>query len=61
MIENFYLGPTIIGHASRLHPIIVMIVLIIGGLTFGFWGVLLAIPVTIFFREFMNYFLEINV
>jgi len=61
MIENFYLGPTIIGHASRLHPIIVMIVLIVGGLTFGFWGVLLAIPVTIFFREFMNYFLEINV
>ena len=61
MIENFYLGPTIIGHASRLHPIIVMIVLIIGGLTFGFWGVLLAIPVTIFFREFLNYFLEINV
>jgi predicted PurR-regulated permease PerM len=61
MIENFYLGPTIIGHASRLHPIIVMIVLIVGGLTFGFWGVLLAIPVTIFFREFMNYFLEMSV
>jgi len=61
MIENFYLGPTIIGHASRLHPIVVMIVLVVGGLTFGFWGVLLAIPVTIFFREFLNYFLEINV
>ena len=61
IIENLYLGPMIIGRASRLHPITVMIVLIIGGLTFGFWGVLLAIPVTIFSREFMNYFLEINV
>lgn len=61
MIENFYLGPTIIGRASRLHPLIVMVVLIIGGITFGFWGVVLAIPVTIFVREFMNYFLEINV
>jgi predicted PurR-regulated permease PerM len=61
LLENFYLGPTIIGQASRLHPIIVMIALIIGGLTFGFWGVLLAIPITIFGREFVNYFLEINV
>ncbi len=60
LLENFYLGPTIIGQASRLHPIIVMVALIIGGLTFGFWGVLLAIPVTIFFREFMNYFLGLN-
>jgi predicted PurR-regulated permease PerM len=61
MIENFYIGPTIIGHASRLHPLVVMVTLIIGGMTFGFWGVVLAIPVTIFVREFMNYFLEINV
>ncbi|MGB7054317.1 MAG: AI-2E family transporter [bacterium] len=60
MIENFYLGPTIIGRASRLHPLIVMVVLIIGGITFGFWGVVLAIPVTIFVREFMNFFLGLN-
>jgi predicted PurR-regulated permease PerM len=61
MIENLYLGPTIIGRASRLHPLIVMVVLIIGGMTFGFWGVVLAIPVTIFVREFMNYFLGLNI
>ena len=61
LIENFFLGPTIIGHASRLHPLVVMVMLIIGGMTFGFWGVVLAIPGTIFAREFMNYFLDINV
>ena len=61
LIENFFLGPLIIGQASRLHPMVVMIVLIIGGITFGFWGVLLAIPVTIFVREFMTYFLEVNI
>lgn len=60
LLENFFLGPTIIGQASRLHPIIVMVALIIGGLTFGFWGVFLAIPVTIFVRTSMNYFLELN-
>ena len=61
LLENFFLGPLIVGHASKLHPMVVMIVLIIGGITFGFWGVLLAIPVTIFVREFMNYFLEVNI
>ncbi len=60
LIENFYLGPTIIGRASRLHPLVVMVMLVIGGITFGFWGVVLAIPATIFVREFMNYFLEMN-
>jgi predicted PurR-regulated permease PerM len=61
LLENFLLGPLIVGHASKLHPMVVMIVLIVGGITFGFWGVLLAIPVTIFLREFMNYFLEVNI
>jgi predicted PurR-regulated permease PerM len=61
LIENLFLGPVIIGQASKLHPMVVMIALIIGGMTFGLWGVVLAIPVTIFMREFVNYFLGINV
>ena len=61
LIENFFLGPLIVGQASKLHPMVVMIILIIGGITFGFWGVLLAIPVTIFVREFMNHFLDVNI
>lgn len=61
LIENFFLAPTIIGRASKLHPLVVMVALIIGGVTFGFWGVVLAIPVTIFVREFMNYFLGANI
>lgn len=61
LIENFLLGPVIVGNASRLHPLVVMVALIIGGLQFGFWGVLLAIPVTIFMRDFFNYYLKIRV
>lgn len=61
LLENFYLGPVIIGRASRLHPLVVMVALVIGGTAFGIWGVLLAIPVTIFVREFMKHFLEIRV
>ena len=59
-LENFFLGPIIIGKSSHLHPVIVMIALILGGTIFGFWGVLLALPATIVIREFLNYFLELN-
>jgi predicted PurR-regulated permease PerM len=61
IVENLYLGPVIIGRVSRLHPLVVMVALIIGGTTFGIWGVVLAVPVTIFVREFLNFFLNISV
>lgn len=61
LLENFYLGPVIIGRASRLHPVVVMIILILGGTMFGFWGLVLAVPVTIFVREFLNFFLQLNI
>lgn len=60
LLENFFLGPVIIGKSSKLHPVVVMVVLILGGTIFGFWGVLLAVPTTIFIREFLNYFLGLN-
>ncbi len=60
LLENFYLGPVIIGRASKLHPVVVMIILTLGGTIFGFWGILLAVPVTIFVREFLNCFLGLK-
>ncbi len=60
MLENFLLGPLIIGKSSKLHPVVVMIVLILGGAIFGFWGVILAVPLTIFIREFLNFYLHLS-
>lgn len=60
LLENFYLGPVIIGKSSNLHPVVVMVVLILGGVIFGFWGVIVAVPATIIIREFLNYFLNLN-
>jgi len=60
LLENLVLGPLIIGRASKLHPVVVMIVLILGGLLFGFWGAVVAVPFTIFAREFLNHFLALH-
>lgn len=60
LLENFIFGPLIIGKAAKLHPVVVMIVLIMGGAIFGFWGVVLAVPLTIFIREILNFFLDLR-
>jgi predicted PurR-regulated permease PerM len=60
LLENFLLGPLIVGRASRLNPVVVMIVLVLGGAVFGVWGVIIAVPVAIFLREYLNYFLGLN-
>lgn len=44
-IEANFLNPKIIGVAARLHPVLVVFVLIVGEHFFGLWGALLAVPV----------------
>ncbi|MEO0128971.1 MAG: AI-2E family transporter [candidate division WOR-3 bacterium] len=56
LLENFILGPIIIGKAARLNPAIVILALILGGTIAGFWGLVLAVPIIIFLREFLNQF-----
>lgn len=43
-IEANLLNPKIIGVAARLHPVLVVFVLIVGEHFFGLWGALLAVP-----------------
>ena len=54
-IDNNFITPLVIGESVGLHPMIVMIVLIIGGTLMGPLGMLFAIPATgvlkVLFRE----------
>jgi predicted PurR-regulated permease PerM len=43
-VEANLLNPKIIGVAARLHPVLVVFVLIVGEHFFGLWGALLAVP-----------------
>ena len=44
-IDNFYLTPKLVGDRIGLHPVIVIFAMLAGGTLFGFFGVLLALPV----------------
>ncbi len=45
-IENALLVPQVMGETVRLHPALVMLVLVIGSEIAGVWGVILSLPLT---------------
>ena len=45
-IDNNFVSPTVLRATVRLHPAVVLLVLILGGGVGGLWGVLLVVPVT---------------
>jgi predicted PurR-regulated permease PerM len=45
LIEGYVLNPKIYGSHMRIHPVIVLIILTIGGKLFHFWGLILGVPV----------------
>ncbi|WP_066504969.1 AI-2E family transporter [Abyssisolibacter fermentans] len=57
-IEGDVLSPRIVGNSVGLHPIVVMVVLLIGGGIFGVIGMLLSVPATVFIKIILNYSIE---
>jgi predicted PurR-regulated permease PerM len=55
LVENLILVPRISGKSVKLHPALVMLVLVIGGQLAGFWGMLIAVPVTAIVRDIFLY------
>jgi len=45
LIEAYILNPKIYGHTLRVNPVLVLIILTIGGKLFGVWGLVLGLPV----------------
>lgn len=45
MVEAYILNPKIYGHHLRINPVIVLMILTVGGKLFGVWGLILGVPV----------------
>lgn len=45
LIEAYILNPKIYGHKLRVNPVLVLIILTLGGKLFGVWGLVLGLPV----------------
>jgi len=54
-IENYLLVPQITHGTVRLHPALIMLILVVGSEVAGLWGVLLGIPITAVVRDIARY------
>jgi predicted PurR-regulated permease PerM len=48
LIETSLLSPRILGKVLHLHPVLVLVILVIGEHFFGVWGLLLGVPVAVY-------------
>ncbi|NJN45924.1 MAG: AI-2E family transporter [Candidatus Competibacteraceae bacterium] len=49
LIEGYVLNPWIYGQHLSLNPVLVIIILFVGYHSFGIWGMVLGLPVTLYF------------
>lgn len=56
LLENNLLVPRLQGALLRIHPAVAMVLIIIGSFIAGFWGMLLAVPLTATAIEIYKYF-----
>ncbi len=49
-VESQLIAPVILGRSARLHPLMIILALLLGGKLFGFIGLLLAVPVALVLR-----------
>ncbi len=54
-VENLILVPRIAGESVKLHPALVMVVLVVGNELAGFWGMLVAVPIAAVIRDVFKY------
>lgn len=60
LIEGNILSPKITGDSVSMHPLAVILILLIGGELGGFWGMVLAVPISVILKviyEDLNYYL----
>jgi predicted PurR-regulated permease PerM len=55
LLENMLLVPRIQAGFMRIHPAVIIFLLVIGAHFWGFWGMVLTIPITATTIELFNY------
>lgn len=54
-LESTFLVPRIHGHAVRVHPAIVMLLVVLGGSIWGLWGMIVILPIAAAIRDVFVY------
>lgn len=55
-IDTYVIAPRVYGKSNNLHPLINIFAVFAGGILWGFWGILIALPITIIIIATFKYF-----
>lgn len=55
ILDSYVINPLVYGKSNKLHPLLVILVLLIGSVTFGFMGMVIALPLAIILISIYNY------
>lgn len=56
LLDSYVINPLVYGKSNKLHPLLVIFVILLGSVLFGFMGILLALPLTIVLISVYNYY-----
>ncbi len=54
LLDNAVFQPYVLGKSVNLHPLVIILGVMGGGIAFGFWGMFLAIPTIVVFRVIIS-------
>jgi len=57
-IDSVYIVPKVVGKKVEMHPVLVLLSLAIFGRLFGFWGLLVAVPLGALINNFIIWFIK---
>jgi predicted PurR-regulated permease PerM len=52
-IEAYALNPIIYGRHMKMHPVLILVILLVGEHLFGIWGLLLGVPIAAFVKGYI--------
>ena len=55
-IDTYIIAPRIYGKTNNLHPLVNIFAVFAGGILWGFWGILVALPITIILISTYKFF-----
>jgi predicted PurR-regulated permease PerM len=58
VIDEFIITPVVVGKAIDLKPLVIVAAVLVGGALFGFWGIVLAVPVAAIVKIAYSVFLK---
>lgn len=55
-LDSYVIAPRVYGKTNNIHPLVNIFAVFAGGVLWGFWGILIALPVTIIIMATFKYF-----